>query len=92
MRFSNVPLTRKRLRRWTSRGLSEYYLCSGLLMGMTGYISVSTMRRVKKKKEREKKKKKAFLINQLVRQEDLLYNELPLRCTKRIGNSFTKED
>lgn len=61
-------------------------------MGMTEFISLSTMRRVKKKKEREKKGKKASFINQLVRQEDLLYNELPLRPTERIGNSFTKED
>lgn len=57
VRFSNVLLTRKWLRRWTSRGLSEYYLCSGILMRMTEFISVSTMRRVKKK-EREKKKEK----------------------------------
>lgn len=46
----------------------------------------------KKKGERKKKGKKATFINQLVRQEDLLYNELPLRPTERIGNSFTKED
>lgn len=46
-----------------------------------------------KEKERERKKrKKASFINQLVRQEDLLYNELPWRPTERIGNSFAKED
>lgn len=61
-------------------------------MRMTEFISVSTMRRVKKKEREKKKGKKATFINQLVRQEDLLYNELPLRPTERIGNSFTKED
>lgn len=61
-------------------------------MGMTEFISVSTMRRVKKKKERVKKEKKASFINQLVRKEDLLYNELPLSPTQRIRNSFTKGD
>lgn len=46
----------------------------------------------KEKEGKRKKGEKASFINQLVRQENLLYNELPLRSIERIGNSFTKED
>lgn len=58
--------------------------------GMTEFISVSTMRRVKKK-ERVKKEKKASFINHLVRKEDLLYNDCVWIIHKELEIVLLKE-
>lgn len=91
VRFSSVP-TRKCLCRWTSKDLSESYLCSGILLGMTKFSSVSIMRRVRKKIMRgEKRRERLLSLINLYKQEEMFYNQLSVRITEWSGNIFIRE-